>query len=424
MKTRKAIMKNKFSTVGLGTVLGVSLLLASCVDSELLLSEGGMTGTGISSGTITGFGSIYVNGIHFNSDEAVFFRDGEPADGQDAFKLGERVTVIGNIDDDETGVAEQVSFSSVIRGEMTSDVDAAGQLEVMGQTVLTNELTVIQGIATLEDLAIGNLLEVSGYRNASGDVRASCITLLDAAPDDHAAQKVMGVIEQFSIAQQTFRLRRLTVDFSQAALPDTPLANGQSVEVKTQQRVSDKKLLASRIQIKERDAPLIENAYIEMEGLITAFDSLTAFTVNDQAVHTNGNTRFVGSTELSVDQAVEIEGQLDKSGVLVAHKVVLRHASDERHTRFRQNVLSVNSIDQSVTLMDGTVLRINNSSLILEERGPRHFQGSLRPEQLTTGDAVKGIAMQQADGALLVLRLERHTLKAPVPPLSRSENEY
>ena len=74
--------------------------------------------------------------------------------------------------------------------------------------------------------------------------------------------------------------------------------------------------------------------------------------------------------------------------------------------------------------MDGTVLLIDNNSLILEERGPGHFQGSLRPEQLTAGDAVKGIAMQQADGALLVLRLERHTLKAPAPPLSRSGNEH
>ena len=56
-------------------VVAVTLLLSACVDTTLV-AEGGMTGTGISAGRITGFGSIYVNGVYYNVDKAAFYRNG------------------------------------------------------------------------------------------------------------------------------------------------------------------------------------------------------------------------------------------------------------------------------------------------------------------------------------------------------------
>ncbi len=62
----------KFRNARLATVL-CSSLLVSCGD----LTTAGIGGTGITSGEITGFGSIFVNGVEFNTDNSHFEVDGK-----------------------------------------------------------------------------------------------------------------------------------------------------------------------------------------------------------------------------------------------------------------------------------------------------------------------------------------------------------
>ncbi|MCB1638813.1 MAG: hypothetical protein KDI15_08200, partial [Thiothrix sp.] len=65
-----------------------ALLLAACGDGGGNLAEGGITGSGISVGPITGFGSIWVGGVHFDVSNAEFVRNGQVTDeAQSAFRI-------------------------------------------------------------------------------------------------------------------------------------------------------------------------------------------------------------------------------------------------------------------------------------------------------------------------------------------------
>ncbi len=59
------------------------------------LATGGIGGTGISSGPITAFGSVFVNGVEYDIDQATLTRNGQPASGQNEYRIGEYVTVKG-----------------------------------------------------------------------------------------------------------------------------------------------------------------------------------------------------------------------------------------------------------------------------------------------------------------------------------------
>ena len=62
---------------------------------------------------------------------------------------------------------------------------------------------------------------------------------------------------------------------------------------------------------------------LEVEGLITAFSSVDSFSVSGIPVVTNGMTEYSGGdfSMLGLNVRVEVEGQLDISGVLIAEEV-------------------------------------------------------------------------------------------------------
>ena len=74
------------------------------------------TGVAVGAGPITGFGSIIVNGVTYDTSGATFTRDDNPS-SQDDFKVGETVIVKGTIDDDNTNaVAESVELDEIVEG--------------------------------------------------------------------------------------------------------------------------------------------------------------------------------------------------------------------------------------------------------------------------------------------------------------------
>lgn len=101
------------------------LICTSCgsgldIAAQLLLAAGGIGGTGISFGPITGFGSIFVNGVEFQTSGATIIIDGSPASEGD-LKKGMVVTVQGTIDGD-TGIATTILAESAVKGPVDEDV--------------------------------------------------------------------------------------------------------------------------------------------------------------------------------------------------------------------------------------------------------------------------------------------------------------
>ena len=81
----------------------MAISIAACSSGSDVAGIGGsgITPTGItSSGTITGFGSIIVNGVKFETSTSTFSIDDSPSGSQDDLAVGMRVTVNGTVNSD------------------------------------------------------------------------------------------------------------------------------------------------------------------------------------------------------------------------------------------------------------------------------------------------------------------------------------
>ena len=123
------------------------------------------------SGPITGFGSVIVNGKRYGTDNAQFDVDEHPASETDR-EVGMIVKVAIGTD----GNAERVEYDENVEGPVTAIDLAAGEITVLGQTVFVDELTNFEGV-TLETLAVGDRVEVSGSPTEGDAILASYIEL-------------------------------------------------------------------------------------------------------------------------------------------------------------------------------------------------------------------------------------------------------
>ena len=95
-------------------ILLCSALLVSCGDS---ITSAGIGGTGITSGEVTGFGSVFVNGVEFFTNNTQFEVDGNTSAAETDLKVGMVVQIQGKVDNNgQTGTADSVSYDDDIEG--------------------------------------------------------------------------------------------------------------------------------------------------------------------------------------------------------------------------------------------------------------------------------------------------------------------
>ncbi|MEZ5477126.1 MAG: hypothetical protein R3E95_06470 [Thiolinea sp.] len=106
-------------------------MLAACGDGSSYLAEGGITGSGISVGPITGFGSVWSGGIRYDTRQTEFYRNGQwVPEGQAAFQVGEIVSITGTINaDGSTGIAERIEFDRKLSGPVTRIAATSNSIE-------------------------------------------------------------------------------------------------------------------------------------------------------------------------------------------------------------------------------------------------------------------------------------------------------
>jgi hypothetical protein len=119
------------------------------------------------------------------------------------------------------------------------------------------------------------------------------------------------------------------VDYAQALQKDfgtTALANGEYVEAKTRQALQGNRLLAYEIELENEYDHFDNGTKVELEGIVTRFVSIAEFSVNRQAVVTTPSTEFEdgAASSLGLNALVEIEGQINAQGVLVADEVSVK----------------------------------------------------------------------------------------------------
>ena len=153
------LQHGKISAVACATVI-----LAACGGGGGNAANTGTTPTAAApaaaKGQITAFGSVVVNGVRYDTDNAQFNVNKAAGTQGDLF-VGQQVVVKGTNNGDGTGVADQVIFDADLEGPVSAIDSANNRFTVLGQTVIVSGDTVFEG-TSFSTLAVDDIVEVSG----------------------------------------------------------------------------------------------------------------------------------------------------------------------------------------------------------------------------------------------------------------------
>ena len=365
----------------------------------------GIVRTGITAGVITGFGSIILNGVTYDTDDAEFLINSESGTQAD-LAVGEFVIVTGEINDDlVTGKADTVVFNDNVKGPVQS-IDSVGlTLVVLGQTVIVDANTSFDDSIPSGDFAgiqVGDIVEVSGLVDANGAIVATRIELKPAG----TVFEVLGTVSALDAAMSRFMINQLVVDYSSAMLDDFPagsIENGQLVEVKGASLAASGELTATSVEFKTNGFVGELDDFAELEGFITRFVSSSDFDVAGVGVVTSANTVYEGGVEadLGLNIKVEVEGAFNATGQIVATKIDIRRAKAVRMEALIDSVTTDGLVVLGIPVTIDALTRLEDKSDA--EVDP------LRLSDLNAGDyvEVRGSEFPAGSGTVLATILER-----------------
>jgi hypothetical protein len=374
-------------------------------------TEPGIDRLGVTGGVVSGFGSIFVNGVEFETDTAEFEIDDDSASSsQDDLNVGD--TVIITFDPDVAGNIAQTVFSDdAVEGPIDSIDPSGTQIVVAGQTVLVDAATSFDDsipTASLAGLTVGDFVEVNGLFDSDGRVRATRIELGAGEVEVH------GVISALDTGAQTIAINSLVVNYDGVTViddnfPGGMFANGDFAEVKGANPGPNAPLLATKIEadgfgLEGGDGPDFDEVEVEIEGFITRFASATDFDVSGFPVTTNSGTEFEGggSADLGENVKVEVEGELNGNNILVADKVDIRRANDLRITA----LVDEDPVGDTLMLL-GITVRVDELTRI-EDKSDADVSGfSLADIMVDDYIEVRGGADPSGDADIVASLLER-----------------
>jgi len=404
-------------TRNFGMMFLVAIILLACS------AGGGETGTGfdesVSVGVITGFGSVYVNGVKYETNSTNVTIDGEIGT-ESQLNVGMLVTVRGNVNaDGVTGAASNIIFEDDIEGiVLVNNIAKDRSLNVMGQTVVTDIDTVFESqvatITRLQDIVANNIVEVSGFTAGDGTIFASRVEVKRQIYGMGESIKIKGLAG--NVSSREFTIGGLTIaytgqttrhDFSGKQLIDDML-----VEVKSQQALdAEGKLIASSIELKDdiKDFALANQAKeIEFEGIVTQQELSGKFSLNGRVITISSDTQFEKGDIAAINVGVKIKmaGVIGVDGNIVAKALKFEQQSK---TKLQGIITEINPDKQTITVL-GQEVYIANTTRVKDdldevsdsERRFFHFN-NLRVGNFVEISAYLDTATQQ----LIASKLER-----------------
>ena len=260
-------------------------------------------------GVITDLGSITVNDVNYSTGGAMVTVNGQAGSLPD-LKLGQVVTLTGRINwAGQSGTASRIELDANLVGPVESIDAANGQLIAMGQTVMRDEDTLFGGGInpdTFAGLDVGTVVEISGYTDAAGSIKA---TRLDPAAGT-AERQLIGKVSALDLANRLFTINRLTVDYGNAALIDVPggaPTNGMMVKVFG--ALSGGLFTVERL-VAAPDMPGITGQRVQLGGIVTRFSSTSDFDVNGHTVFTDAGTAYANGDagDLTLNAEIVVDG--------------------------------------------------------------------------------------------------------------------
>ena len=428
----------------LATASIVAVLVAACGGGEISdgsprliggIDAGGAPNRFIAIGPISEFGSVFVNGVRYDTSQAQLFINGTAGNESD-LQVGQFVVVSGS-GSGSNRTADRIEFDENVEGPIQSIDLVNSSLVVLGQTVIVDATTSFDDDISpdsLEGLSVGDIVEVSGVVDADGNIVAARIEL--KAPGNDF--EVTGVVSSHDGGAMTFMINDLLVDYGQAILEDFDggqPADDDVVEVKGSQIGANDELIATTVEFKgdDLDDRIDDDTEIEIEGLITRFVSAADFDVAGMAVTTDNQTEYQGGTagDLALNVRIEVEGRLDSQGRILADEIEFEQDAD---TRLDATVDSVDAAANQLTML-GILVELRDDTRIedksdaeirpfsiddinsgdwLEVRGTESDAGNVSASRVERDDPedearIRGIASNVADPSLQILGLDIDT---------------
>jgi hypothetical protein len=322
-------------------LLLLTFLSLSCGIGGSDFAGGGTGGTGISTGSVSGFGSVVMNGVHFLTDNNVapgFMtkkllngKDNSGRADKDVFAVGMIVTVRHGVADN---IALEIEYRDNLQGPVAKIIPGVDNvLEILGQTV------VVDNAAVFASLEQNDVVEVSGYADNAGRIRATHLfSLPPPMPPTAQEFEIKGFVSGSSLTG--FRLGPLpdgsgvtvAVSYGPPAVADLPgePANGMYVEVATTDPAPVGGVLtAARIVKLAARTEFPDHTAVDLEGLVTAPPSgsgmVLSFTVEGKRIRTDDATDFTGHlpAEIQPNMRLLVHGT-EAGGVLSAARIVFR----------------------------------------------------------------------------------------------------
>ncbi len=372
---------------------------------------------GLSQGPITGFGSVFVNGVEIEIPSGTRIEvEGESKTEQE-LRIGMVVKVEWEKDASGRAAAKSIKYADDVQGPAQNIDPVAGTLTVLGQTVIVDRLTMFEHTTGLSGLKNGDIVEVSGLRDANGAIRATRIEV-KTGTSASSEYEIKGIISDFNDMTKTFMIGATRVSYATAnQAPSGTWGNAVCAEVKGS--LNGDTLAAAKVKLDDScflNGGISSDSEVEVEGYISGFNG-SDFKVNGQAVRVTSATRYkMGDQSADVSMIkdnvrVEVEGFIGSDGVLVAKKVSFKLGSDDhskggddssspyKETKGRISVTPSNGTVTITNSAGATISITVNSSTILED-GIK-----LNLSNLGTGQGVK-VYYREQEGKRIAIRIK------------------
>lgn len=403
-----------FSVFALATLL----VLGGCGGGGGGSTVAGIGGTGrIASGTITGFGSIFVNGGEYIIDTASCEVDDNDRSGdcQANLRIGMVVSVASDDFDGTTGTATSVLYDDNVEGpvaEAPLDDGSSKRFTVLGVNVVVDAVTTVfddsDPTFTYNTIAKDDLVEISGLFDGNGVLNATYIEKQGVLNPGTTQVELKGTVSGAGAgagsAGDTFVINGITVTLLAGAdLGDVPggvVTDGLFVEARGT-FVDATNVSANKVEV-ENEAFGSDEDDVSIEGYISNFVDSSSFTVAGVPVDASSATREPATLQLRDGLKVEVEGPI-VAGTLVADKV----EAEGGELQIDASVQSTDAMANTITLTLGSGPSLLSVSVDSKTEMENESGGNITVGDINPGDFLEVRAFDTGGGTYAATKVVR-----------------
>lgn len=326
-------------------LLGAAVLLsalAGCGGGSTVASTGvGTGGTGISVGTVTGFGSVVIEGQAYDSEAPRYFNDDTPGTAQPAtaVALGQRLQLVR----DASGSAALIEPELI--GPVQSIAAGNGSFTINGLRVLvhtdpaTAPVTFYAGLAGFASLQSGMVVQVDGAFgvDATGQPYLQA-TRIAQLPTGTQASRLTGVVSGWNAALGSFQLGTVNVQLGNGAQvypAGSSIRDGELVNVRGDTPVSSNSVMqAAGVRVRT----LLGASGTALIGGVVTLPSTGGVQIAGIPIAAGNATAAAQLAALGAGEYVTVQGQVAGDGASVLASSVLPYASQPGQISLRGNI--------------------------------------------------------------------------------------